>query len=160
MFEVEKSYKDGNGTIHTIFEITEGFGYPILTTRGDVFGPNGEFLLGKESTHDLKPEVIELTDETINETVTISDEDREFKEAVRSKKAWTELAKNEVKNNVTTGDIDADTMLENNKGTLDTVLLCGRAKDGTFIYASSIGDTGEILVLLELYRNKLMQNVT
>lgn len=59
----------------------------------------------------------------------------------------------------TTLDLSVDDMLEANKGTFDTLLFCGRDKNGKFISGCSIGDVGETLVLLELFKRDLMDGV-
>lgn len=55
---------------------------------------------------------------------------------------------------VTKLDLPADRILENNIGTLDSVVIMGWDKEGNEIFASSIADGGEVLWLLE--RMKLM----
>lgn len=56
-------------------------------------------------------------------------------------------------------DLNVDDMLEANKGTFDTLLFCGRDKNGKFISGCSIGDVGETIVLLELFKRDLMDGV-
>jgi hypothetical protein len=59
----------------------------------------------------------------------------------------------------TTQNLDPDLMLESMKGCFDTVIYAGRDKDGVFRAGSSIGDVGEMLVFLELFKAELMRGV-
>lgn len=56
-------------------------------------------------------------------------------------------------------NLEPDKMMDRLKGQFDTLIYAGRDKDGKFHAGSSIGDVGEMLVLIELFKAELMQGV-
>ncbi len=50
---------------------------------------------------------------------------------------------------ITKLDLDPDTVLENNKGLLEGVVIMGWDKDGNEVFASSYADGGTVLWLLK-----------
>ncbi len=58
--------------------------------------------------------------------------------------------------NITSLDLPADRILENNIGELESVILIGYHKDGSEFFASSIADGGTVLWLLERLKLQLL----
>lgn len=57
---------------------------------------------------------------------------------------------------VTYLDHPADQILENNKGSLESVVILGYDKEGEEVFASSLADGGEVLWLIERMKAKLL----
>lgn len=57
---------------------------------------------------------------------------------------------------ITRLDLDADMVLENNKGKFEGVVLMGWDKDGEEIFASTYADGGTVLWLLERMKLRLL----
>lgn len=60
---------------------------------------------------------------------------------------------------ITRLDLDPDTVLENNKGKLKGVVICGYDNEGNEYFASTYADGGDVLWLLERMKLRLL-NVT
>lgn len=58
---------------------------------------------------------------------------------------------------VTKLDLDPDTVLENNKGCLEGVVIMGWDKDGNEVFASSYADVGMVLWLAERMKKRLLE---
>lgn len=59
---------------------------------------------------------------------------------------------------VTKLDLDPDMILENNKGTLEGIVILGFGKDGSEVFASSYADGGTVLWLLERCKKRLIED--
>ena len=57
------------------------------------------------------------------------------------------------------GEIEPDTILENNKGNFDEILLIGWNKEGDFRIAASNADLARALVLIESARDDVMRRI-
>lgn len=58
---------------------------------------------------------------------------------------------------ITKLDLDADTLLENNKGNFKHLLLIGYDNDEEFIFGSTIANGGDVLWLLEVAKIQLLR---
>lgn len=58
---------------------------------------------------------------------------------------------------ITRHDLDADSVLQDAMGYLDTVVICGIAKDGNEYFASSAADGADALWHLERAKHALMK---
>lgn len=58
---------------------------------------------------------------------------------------------------ITKLDLDPDTILENNKGKLEGVVIMGWDKDGREVFASSYADGGTVLWLVERLKKALLE---
>jgi hypothetical protein len=58
---------------------------------------------------------------------------------------------------ITKLDLDPDTILENNKGKLEGVVIMGWDKDGEEFFASSYADGGTVLWLVERLKKALLE---
>ena len=58
---------------------------------------------------------------------------------------------------ITKLDLDPDTILENNKGKLEGVVIMGWDKDGNEFFASSYADGGTVLWLVERLKKALLE---
>jgi len=58
---------------------------------------------------------------------------------------------------ITRHDLDADSVLEEAMGHLDTVVICGFDKDGKQYFASSVADGADALWHLERAKHALMK---
>lgn len=63
-------------------------------------------------------------------------------------------------NGITIEDIDPDKVLDAAKGLVDSVIVIGRGTDGTLYRASSSGDAGNDIILCELYKAMLINEVS
>jgi hypothetical protein len=63
-------------------------------------------------------------------------------------------------NGITRHELPPDQVLEQTAGILDSVLLMGWHKDGTFYTAASGPSIPEALMMLELCKKRLMDNAT
>lgn len=60
----------------------------------------------------------------------------------------------------TTADIPTKTVLEGAiEQDLNTVLVIGFCKDGQYYYAASTSSAGEMLLLVEIFKSKVILNV-
>jgi hypothetical protein len=57
---------------------------------------------------------------------------------------------------ITKLDLDPDTVLDNNKGLLEGVVIMGWDKDGNEVFASSYADGGTVLWLLKRMELRLL----
>jgi len=57
---------------------------------------------------------------------------------------------------ITTLDIPADRVLENNKGDFEKVILIGIDHDGKFICATNIGEISEVNLLMDRFKKYLI----
>lgn len=57
---------------------------------------------------------------------------------------------------ITRLDLDPDIVLENTKGKLESLVICGYDKDGTEYFASTYADGGDVLWLLERMKLRLL----
>ena len=60
---------------------------------------------------------------------------------------------------ITTLDIPVDTVLEEAKEKMESVLLIGFDKEGELYFASTMADGGEALWLIEMAKKRLMEDV-
>ncbi len=60
-------------------------------------------------------------------------------------------------NGITKLDLDPDTILENNKGKLEGVVIMGWDKNGNEYFASSYADGGTVLWLVERMKKALLE---
>ncbi len=60
-------------------------------------------------------------------------------------------------NGITKLDLDPDTILENNKGKLEGVVIMGWDKNGNEYFASSYADGGTVLWLVERLKKALLE---
>lgn len=58
---------------------------------------------------------------------------------------------------ITRLNLDPDTVLENNKGKLEGLVILGYDKDGDEYFASTYADGGEVLWLLERCKKMLLE---
>lgn len=58
--------------------------------------------------------------------------------------------------NITRLDLPVDRVLDAAKDKMDSVVICGWDKDGVLYFASTIGDGGEVLWLLEKAKEALL----
>lgn len=58
---------------------------------------------------------------------------------------------------VTKLDLDADILLENNKGAFKHLLLLGYNEDNEFIFGSTMANGGDVLWLLEVAKIQLLR---
>ena len=58
---------------------------------------------------------------------------------------------------ITRLNLDPDTVLENNKGKLEGLVILGYDKDGEEYFASTYADGGEVLWLLERCKKMLLE---
>ena len=56
----------------------------------------------------------------------------------------------------TCNDIDPDNVLSEAVGALESAVVIGRDKEGELYFASSLGSTAETLLLVELFKNFLI----
>lgn len=61
---------------------------------------------------------------------------------------------------ITKLDLDPDMVLENTKGTLEGLVICGYDKDGNEYFASTYADGGDVLWLLERMKLRLLNVAT
>ena len=54
-------------------------------------------------------------------------------------------------------DIDSDFVLEAAKGKMENVWVLGIDKDGEEYFASSTGDLGDALLIVELFKKRIIQ---
>jgi len=57
---------------------------------------------------------------------------------------------------ITRLDLDPDIVLENTKGTLEGLIICGYDKDGAEYFASTYADNKNVLWLLERMKLRLL----
>lgn len=57
---------------------------------------------------------------------------------------------------ITRLDLDPDMVLENTKGKLEGLVICGYDKDGDEYFASTYADGGDVLWLLERMKLRLL----
>jgi len=60
-------------------------------------------------------------------------------------------------NGITKLDLDPDTVLENNKGKLEGLVIIGYGVDGSEYFASTYADGGTVLWLLERCKKMLLE---
>lgn len=63
-------------------------------------------------------------------------------------------------NGITRLDLDPDMVLENTKGKLEGLVICGYGKDGEEYFASTYADGGDVLWLLERMKLRLLNIAT
>lgn len=59
--------------------------------------------------------------------------------------------------NITTLDIPVDTVLEQAKENMASVLLIGFDNDGELYFASTMADGGEVMWLIEMAKKRLLE---